>query len=71
MQQKHMMMMMHYDQLMTNEIVKIANSHEDIDVKLHIGGGYYLSCTSPFKCVRIRLWKLGFGNFFSLIRELI
>ena len=51
------MMIMHYGQLITSGIGKIANGQEDIDIKKHIGGGYYLSCASPYKSVGIRLWK--------------
>ena len=51
------MMIIHYGQLITSEIGKISNGQEDIDVKKHIGGGYYFSCASPYKSVGIRLWK--------------
>ena len=33
-----LMMIMHYGQLITSEIGKIANGQEDINVKKHIGG---------------------------------
>ena len=59
-----LMMIMHYGQLITSEIGKIGNGQEDIDVKKHIGGGYYLSCASPYKSVGIRLWKLGTVKMF-------
>ena len=59
-----LMMIMHYGQLITSQIGKIANGQEDIDVKKHIGGGYYISCTSPYKSVGIRLWKLGSVKLF-------
>ena len=59
-----LMMIMHYGQLITSEIGKIANGEQDIDVKKHVGEGYYLSCASPFKSVGIRLWKIGSVKMF-------
>ena len=59
-----LMMIMHCSQLITNQVTKIANGEEDIDVKKHIGGGYYLSCSSPYKSVGIRIWKLGQDRLF-------
>ena len=58
------MMIMHYGQLITKEIVKIFNGQEDVDVVKHIGGGYYLICGSPYKYVRIRLWQMGSAKLF-------
>ena len=59
------MMIMHYGQLISNELDKIASDHEDIDVKKHISGGFYLKVNAPYKNVGIRKWKLnGTGNMY-------
>ena len=43
-------------QKVTNPGVKL-NISRDISQKIHLGGGYYLTCNSPYKTIGIRLWK--------------
>ena len=51
------MMIMHFGQQITNELDRISSGTKDIDLKKHIGGGFYLSVNSPYKYVGIRKWK--------------
>ena len=51
------MMIMHFGQQITNQLDRITAGTKDIDLKKHIGGGFYLSVNSPYKYVGIRKWK--------------
>ena len=51
------MMIMHLGQQISNELERITSGAKDIDVKKHIGGGFYLSVNSPYKYVGIRKWN--------------
>ena len=42
--------------MFTNKILK---GEQDLDVKIHIGGSFYLSANSPYKTIAIRVWKQG------------
>ena len=49
--------MMHYGKVMANEVERIIKGDAKVDNKMHIGGGMYLTSTSPYKTVGIRRWK--------------
>ena len=51
------MMIMHFGQQITNQLDRITSGAKDIDIKKHIGGGFYLSVNSPYKYVSIHKWK--------------
>ena len=51
------MMIMHLGQQISNELERITSGAKDIDLKKHIGGGFYLSVNSPYKYVGIRKWN--------------
>ena len=51
------MMIMHLGQQISNELERITSGAKDIDVKKHIGGGFYLSVNSPYKYMGIRKWN--------------
>ena len=57
-----LVVMMHYGEVMTNEVEKIINGEAEVDKKMHIGGGMYLTSTSPYKTVGIRRWKKNNAN---------
>ena len=37
-----------------NAVAKLVTTKEDIKLQLHVGGGWYVSVTSGFRCVDIR-----------------
>ena len=51
------MMIMHLGQQISNELDRITSGAKDINLKKHIGGGFYLSVNSPYKYVGIRKWN--------------
>ena len=57
-----LVVMMHYGEVMVNEVEKIIKGETDVDKKIHIGGGMYLTSTSPYKTVGIRRWKKNNAN---------
>ena len=52
------MMVMHYGQQITSELDEITVRNRGIDVKKHIGGGFYSSINSPYKNVGIWKWRV-------------
>ena len=50
-------MILHNVEAINQTLQKIIEG-ESVKTKIHIGGGYYLSCNTPYKTVGIRLWKL-------------
>ena len=50
-------MILHNVEIMNRSIDKILKGDRDISQKIHLGGGYYLTCNSPYKTIGIRLWK--------------
>ena len=57
-----LVVMMHYGEVMTNEVEKIIKGESEVDKKMHIGGGMYLTSTSPYKTMGIRRWKKNNAN---------
>ena len=57
-----LVVMMHYGEVMTNEVEKIINGDAQVDKKMHIVGGMYLTSTSPCKTVGIRKCKKNNSN---------
>ena len=49
--------MMHYGEVMSNEVEKTIKGDAEVDKKMHIGGGMYPTSPSPYKTVGIRRWK--------------
>ena len=52
-------MILHNIETVEHALVKIMKGEPDVDIKIHIGGSYYMSCNSPYRSVGIRMWKTG------------
>ena len=52
-----LIMILHNSDYINQALVKICNDQPGIDVKVHIGELFYLTCNSPYKIVQIRRWK--------------
>ena len=50
-------MILHNVEIINRSIDKILKGDRDISQKINLGGGYYLTCNSPYKTIGIRLWK--------------
>ena len=50
-------MVLHNVEIINRSMDKILKGDRDTSQKIHLGGGYYLTCNSPYKTIGIRLWK--------------
>ena len=51
------LMILHNVEVINQSIERILKGEREISKRIHLGGGFYLTCNSPYKTIGIRLWK--------------
>ena len=52
-------MILHNIETVEHALAKIMKGEPDVDIKIHIGGLYFMSCNSPYRSAGICMWKTG------------
>ena len=51
------LMILHNAEVINQSMERILKGEREISKRIHLGGGFYLTCNSPYKTIGIRLWK--------------